>query len=185
MAALERFRLADARDVLELGPGQGRDALLFAGAGLRVTALDYADTGLRQIAEKAEASGLEDLIRPLVADVRQPLPLADATFDACYAHMLLCMALTSPEIERLTREVHRVLRPRGLLVYTVRNTADPHYGKGIGHGDGMFETSGFVVHFFDLALIDRLATGFVILDAEELEEGKLPRRLFAVTMRKA
>ncbi len=32
------------RDLLELGPGQGRDTLLFAGAGLHVVALD-ADRG--------------------------------------------------------------------------------------------------------------------------------------------
>ena len=48
----------------------------------------------------------------------------------------------------------------------------------------MFETDGFIVHFFDRALIDRLATGFELLEVAEYEEGKLPRRLFGVTMHK-
>jgi hypothetical protein len=36
-------------------------------------------------------------------------------------------------------EVHRVLRPRGLLIYTVRTTADAHYRSGIDHGDDCWE----------------------------------------------
>jgi len=50
--ALKRFRAASVRDLLELGPGQGRDTLFFAQAGLRVTALDYAQEGLDQVSRK-------------------------------------------------------------------------------------------------------------------------------------
>ncbi len=44
--------------------------------------------------------------------------------------MLFSMALTTPELERLARELHRVLRPGGLQVYTVRHTGDAHHGAG-------------------------------------------------------
>ncbi len=184
-AALARFEARGARDVLELGPGQGRDTLLFAAAGLAVTAIDYAETGLAQVAAKAAATGLGGSIRTLVADVRAPLPFEPSTFDAAYAHMLLCMSLTTAEIERLAADVRRVLRPAGLFVYTARNTSDAHYRTGVDHGDDRWEMGGFVVHFFDRALVDRLADGFEIVDVSEHEEGKLPRRLFAVTIRKA
>jgi hypothetical protein len=98
--------------------------------------------------------------------------------------MLLSMALTTAEIERLTGEVRRVLRGDGLFVYTVRNTSDPHFGQGVAHGDDRFEMGGFIVHFFDRALVDRLASGgFELVDVHEADEGRLPRRLFVVTMR--
>jgi hypothetical protein len=42
---------------------------------------------------------------------------------------------------------------------------------------------GFVVHFFDRALVDRLATGFELVDIAGFTEGQLPRRLWRVTMR--
>jgi SAM-dependent methyltransferase len=184
-AALERFQAAGVRDLLELGPGQGRDTIEFAAAGLDVTAVDFAETGLAQIADKAARAGVAGSIRPVVGDVRDPLPFADATFDACYAHMLFCMALTTDEIVRLAAEVHRVLRVGGLLVYTVRTTADAHYGAGVGYGDDRWEMGGFVVHFFDRALVERLAEGWELLDVADHEEGKLPRRLFAVTMRRS
>lgn len=183
-AALERFQGAGVRDLLELGSGQGRDTLLFLASGLRVAALDYAEDGLQQIADKAQAAGAADAIRPMPADVRRPLPLDDASFDACYSHMLFNMALTTSELEALVGEVKRVVRPGGLVVYTVRNTSDPHYGAGIDRGDGMFEMGGFIVHFFDRTLIGRLANGFEVLDVADNEEGRLPRRLFAVTMRR-
>jgi hypothetical protein len=98
--------------------------------------------------------------------------------------MLFTMALTTPELERLAGEVRRVLRPGGLHVYTVRHTGDAHYGAGIAHGDNMFENGGFVVHFFDRALVDRLGAGFTLLDLTAFEEGDLPRRLWRVTSRR-
>jgi SAM-dependent methyltransferase len=119
-----------------------------------------------------------------VADVREPLPLESGAFDAAYAHMLLCMALTTEEIIGLTAEVRRVLRLGGLFAYTIRNTSDAHFGAGIAHGDDQFEMAGFIVHFFSRALIGRLADGFELLEVTDYEEGKLPRRLSGVTMRR-
>jgi hypothetical protein len=66
--------------------------------------------------------------------------------------------------------------------YTVRNTSDAHFGAGSAHGDDQFEMGGFIVHFFGLELIERLADGFKILELADFEEGRLPRRLSAVTM---
>lgn len=183
--ALAGFRAAGARDLLELGPGQGRDTIEFAAAGLDVTALDFAETGLAEIADKAGRAGVAGSVRAVVADVRDVLPFANATFDACYAHMLFCMALTTDEIVRLTGEVRRLLRPDGVLVYTVRTTADAHYRAGIDHGDDRWEMGGFVVHFFDRTLVERLSEGWELLEVADHEEGKLPRRLFAVTMRRS
>ena len=93
------------------------------------------------------------------------------------------MALTTQQLEGLVAEVRRVVRPGGLVVYTVRNTDDSHYGAGVSHGDGMYEHGGFIVHFFDRPLVDRLAAGFELVDVESYTEGELPRRLWCVTMR--
>jgi SAM-dependent methyltransferase len=183
-AAAARFASAHHVDILELGPGQGRDTLLFAEQGFRVLALDFSQAGLDQIMVKAEVMGVGSAVRTIVGDVRDPLPLPDASIDAAYAHMLLCMALTTAEIESLVGEIRRVLDPGGLFVYTVRTKVDAHFGVGIDHGDDRWETGGFIVHFFDRELIHGLAEGFEILEVAEYDEGRLPRRLAAVTMRK-
>ena len=181
-AAVVRFAEAGAKEVLELGPGQGRDTLALAAAGLKVTALDYAESGLDKIRANAAVAGTDHAIALVSGDVRNPLPFSDSSFDACYAHMLFCMALTTDDILGLAAEVRRVLRPGGLLTYTVRSKSDAHFQAGIDHGDDRWEMGGFVVHFFDRALVDRLARSWKLIDVAELEEGRLPRRLFAVTM---
>ena len=117
-------------------------------------------------------------------DVRTPLPFPDRSFDACYSHMLFCMALTEAELNSLAREILCVLRPGGLCVYTARTTDDPDFGKGTDHGEGLYESGGFIVHFFDADTVERLAEGYEIVEAESFEEGALPRKLVRVTLRR-
>jgi SAM-dependent methyltransferase len=184
VAAADMFAAAGSTTVLELGAGQGRDTLYLARRGFHVDALDYAPEGLEEIEAKAGAAGLADRVTIAIHDARQRLPFADDGVDACYSHMLLCMELTTPELERLVAELRRVVRAGGLVVYTVRTTDDAHYGAGVALGDNMYEHGGFVVHFFDRALIDRLATGFTLVEVTEFSEAELPRRLARVTMRR-
>jgi SAM-dependent methyltransferase len=121
--ALQLFTAAGAGHVLELGAGQGRDTRAFLAAGLRVTALDYSPRGLEELTRAAEDAGCADRLRTAVHDVRRPLPLADASVDGVFSHMLFTMALTTEEILALAGEVRRVLRPGGWHVYTVRHVA--------------------------------------------------------------
>ncbi len=183
-AAAASFENAHAREVLELGAGQGRDTIFLAARGFDVHALDFAKRGLSAIRESAARAGLRDRVHPVAHDVREPLPFPDERFDACYSHMLYCMALSELELTALSAEIHRVLRPGALNVYTARTTADPDHGRGIHRGEQLYETGGFVVHFFDRALIERLAGGYDILAVDEFQEGPLPRHLYRVTLRK-
>lgn len=183
-AAAELFKGEHLTSVLELGAGQGRDTLFFASEGFRVTATDYSQAALDAIAAEATARSLASNIIPVRHDVREPLPLASESFDACYSHMLYCMALTTPQLEQLSSEVLRVLRPGGLNVYTVRHIEDPHHGTGVHHGEEMFEVGGFIVHFFSLEKVRHLAAGYEIVSIDRFEEGGMPRKLYRVTLRK-
>jgi SAM-dependent methyltransferase len=178
------FRQAGLRRVLELGGGQGRDALFFAANGFEVHVLDYAKSGVGAILDKARQAGLTGRLSASEHDVRLSLPFPDGVFDACYSHMLFCMALTTADLEALSSEILRVLKPGGLSSYTVRNTRDADYRCGIHRDEDLYENQGFIVHFFDRAKVDRLARGFEIVSVEEFEEGKLPRRLYRVTLHK-
>lgn len=153
--------------------GQGRDTLSLLSAGLEVTALDYAAAPLTDIADAASAE-LTEHLSTVVHDVREPLPFSEGSFDACYSHMLFTMALSGQDLDALAGQVRRVLRPGGLCIYTVRHVGDGHYGAGTELGDNLFENGGFVVHFFDHDLVDRLAAGFELEDVTPFEEGALP-----------
>ncbi len=182
--AVEMFKKEGKKKILELGCGQGRDTLFFAQNGFKVYALDYSQTGLEAINKRAEDLGLSDLIATRVHDIRNPLPFVDEVFDACYSHMLFCMALTTAELKFLSDEVRRVLEPGGLNIYTVRHTGDAHYRKGMHRGEDMYEMGGFIVHFFSREKVELLAKGYEIISIDEFEEGGLPRKLFRVTLKK-
>ncbi|WP_406375550.1 class I SAM-dependent methyltransferase [Streptomyces sp. NBC_00647] len=175
------FRAAGAQEVLELGAGHGRDALFLAREGFTVQGTDFSPVGLEQLRDAARSEGVAERVTTVVHDVREPLPLSDASVDAVFAHMLLCMALSTKEIHALVGEVRRVLRAGGAFVYTVRHTGDAHYGAGTAHDDDIFEHSGFAVHFFPRELVDALAAGWILNEVHAFEEGALPRRLWRVT----
>ncbi|MBA3004199.1 MAG: class I SAM-dependent methyltransferase [Desulfurivibrio sp.] len=183
--AVEIFKKQGKTKILELGGGQGRDTLFFAQNGLQVCTLDYSDSAIRTITDKAENLRVSDSITALQHDVRAPLPFENESFDGCFSHMLYCMALTSSELDFLSGEVRRVLRSDGLHIYTVRNTHDAHYRTGIHRDEDMYEVGGFIVHFFSREKVEQLAKGYEIVAVDEFEEGVLPRKLFLVTLRKS
>jgi SAM-dependent methyltransferase len=182
--SLESFQRARVTTLLELGCGQGRDALFFAGNAIDVTALDYSVAAVSALQSSAAGAGLASRIHAASHDVREPLPFPDETFDACYSHMLLCMEFSTAEIVFVLREIHRVLKPGGLALYSVRSNFDRHYRTGANLGEDLYAIGGFVVHFFSEGKIRELATGFKISRIDRMEEGHLPRDLFCVTLGK-
>ena len=182
--AADFFKANGKQDILELGAGQGRDTFFFAHKGFVVHALEYTNIGVAEIQKKAHEQGHSQNISAIRHDVREPLPFSSASLDACYAHMLFCMALTTADLVFLSEEIKRVLKPKGLCVYTVRHTGDAHYKTGIHRGEDMYEAGGFIVHFFSREKVHALADGFQVMDIVDFEEGELPRKLFRVTLKK-
>lgn len=182
--AANLFKKESMSNILELGAGQGRDTLFFAQCGFHVQALDYSQSGVESIQDKVGKNGLSHLISAKRHDIRNPLPYKDNTFDGCYSHMLFCMALTTNELEFLSNEIRRVLKPGGYNIYTVRHTGDSDFESGIHRGEDMYESNGFIVHFFSKEKVRHLAKGYEIVGIDEFEEGELPRKLFQVTLKK-
>ena len=182
--AAEIFNKKDITNILELGAGQGRDTLFFAQKGFHIQVLDYSQTGLDNIIKKAKTLGVDKLITGKIHDVRNPLPFTDEKFGGCFSHMLYCMALTTKELKFLSDEIHRVLKNGGVNIYTVRHTGDDDYKNGIHRGENLYESGGFIVHFFSKEKVKHLSNGFDIVNIENFEEGKFPRKLFRVTLKK-
>jgi len=106
---LFRAAIGSGKRVLDLGCRSGALTRHFL-EGNEVVGLDVDRAALA----KAEALG----IQPVQANVEEPLPFEDASFDAVVAGELL-EHLQFPDA--LVREIARVLRPGGALVGSVPN----------------------------------------------------------------
>ena len=182
--ALKLFKNNKANKIVELGAGLGRDSIYFAKNSIHVEALDYSPSAIKVINEKAEKQNLSNYISTKIFDIRKKIPFKDNSVDACFSHMLYCMALTNIELESLNNEICRVLKPNGINIYTVRHTNDGDYRKGIHRGEDLYENDGFIIHFFSKDKVNSLLKGFQNLEIENFEEGNFPRKLFIVYNKK-
>ena len=182
--ALNIFKKNNCSKIVELGAGLGRDSIYFGKNSINVTALDYSKNGIKVINEKIKKENLTSSISTLKFDIREDLPFETNSVDACYSHMLYCMALTQKDLDKLNSEIHRILKPGGINIYTVRNTDDGDYKKGIHRGEDLYEIDGFIIHFFSKDKILNLTNGFKNLNIEYFEEGSFPRKLYFICNKK-
>ena len=181
--SLKIFQENSSKIIVELGAGLGRDSIFFAKNKISVNSLDYSKIGINIINKKILDNNLQN-ITAKVFDIRKKLPFQDNSIDACFSHMLYCMALTSAELSYLNNEILRILKPNGFNIYTVRNEYDGDYKNGIPRGEDMFEIDGFIVHFFTKEKVYSLMDGFKNILLENFEEGSFPRKLYFVVNKK-
>lgn len=103
-------------DVFGLACGGGQQMPLFAAAGARCTVLDYSERQLESERMVAAREGYE--INIVRADMTEPLPFADESFDVIVHPVSNCYIR---EVEPLWRECYRILRPGGILLAGMDN----------------------------------------------------------------
>jgi len=182
--ALNFFKEKKINNIIELGAGLGRDSIFFAKNNIKIQALDYSSSGIEIINHKIKRDNLSNYISTKLFDVREKLPFKDNSIDACYSHMLYCMALTIADLQKLNNEIHRILKPNGLNIYTVRHTNDGDYKNGKHIGEDLYENDGFIVHYFSEEKVNSLLNGFKNITLEKFEEGTFPRKLFFIVNEK-
>ena len=181
---LTNFKDKNIKKIVELGAGLGRDTIFFAKNSIHVTALDYSSTAIKIIYKKALENKLSNSISAKIFDIRKKLPFEDNSVEACFSHMLYCMALSSFDLKNLNNEIWRIIKPGGINIYTARHIGDADYKNGIHRGENLYENDGFIVHFFSREIIEQNAEGFDIISIESFEEGPFPRKLFRVILKK-
>jgi SAM-dependent methyltransferase len=113
---VDALKARGAATLLDLGCGNGRHLVYFAGKGFAVSGLDSSPEGLRLARAWLES-------KRLVADLRfgsmtDLLPFDSASFDAVVAVQIIHHARVA-QIRSLVAEIDRVLRPGGLVFVTV------------------------------------------------------------------
>ena len=136
--------------ILDVGCGAGRDVRWFAARGAQVTGVDLSPAMLAQARRLTSA--------PLhLMDMRR-LAFRDARFDGAWCCASL-LHLPKQEAPRALSEIHRVLKPGGMLMVSVKEGDGEAWARGYVEGvmrffayyrrpemDAILATAGFVVH---------------------------------------
>lgn len=126
---LLQMRDLEGKDVVELACGTGRHTVRLAGAGARVTAVDFS-AGMLEVAKK-RLEGRSVTFGE--ADLRARLPWPDESFDVA----VCCLAIEHIEhLAPVLREIRRVLRKGGAFVMS-----DMHPAMRLRGNSAAFDTT--------------------------------------------
>lgn len=107
--------------VLEAGCGIGTDGARFAAAGAHYTGVDFSKTGPFLARRRFQMEGLRgDIVVGSVGN----LPFPDSTFDMVYSHGVIHHV---EDTAGVVRELHRVLKPGGIILVMVYHRRSLNY----------------------------------------------------------
>jgi SAM-dependent methyltransferase len=150
--------------LLDLGAGQGQDSRYFASLGYKVTSVDYSDEALSISRRTAANQNLD--INFLKADLSQPLPFKNGSFDIIYAHLSLHY-FDHQTTQRLFADIYRMLKPSGILAAIVNSTADPELAEGAQLESDFVEIESIQKRFFTPQTLEGYAKGFTTIIADQ------------------
>jgi tellurite methyltransferase len=169
-ALVPMLKARGAQHVLDLGCGVGRHALLFAGHGFAVEAIDGAPAGLDFVRHEAAARGLRLSLRQADADT---LPFADERFDYVLSWNVIFHG-TMGDVGHRLAEIWRILKPGGLYQGTMLSKRDTQFGHGRPVApDTFIRGSGPKAHphyYCDLGGLAALFAGFELLSLTQDEQ---------------
>jgi SAM-dependent methyltransferase len=154
--------------ILDLGCGQGQDAVYLAAQGYQVTAADFSPFALSHFPDRAPELGVESLL----LDLREiPYRFTNDSFDAVCAHLSLHyfpIALTKD----IFAEIARIIRPEGWFFALFNSVRDPECGTGVEIEPQYWEISpGDRKRFFSVAEMPCLLGGSFTIDSVDYGTG--------------
>ena len=123
----KNFKTGEGKSILDFGCGSGRNTIVMADMGFEVYALDYNDICLLLTKEKMEKMGYESVA--YLKNMRTDIPIATEQLDCVVAWGALFYC-NSVDRNMLFQELHRILKPEGLLFADFRAKEDSMFGKG-------------------------------------------------------
>jgi thioredoxin reductase/SAM-dependent methyltransferase len=137
--AAEAPSLAPGR-ALDIGCGEGGDAIWLASQGWQVTAVDFADAALARVAEHAGEAGVGDRVETRRLDVRSFDP-AGETWDLVTSHFFHLPDGGMPDV---VRRLASAVAPGGTLLVVGHHPDDLATGLRHGHDTFMFTADQLV-----------------------------------------
>ncbi len=165
-------RLKEGGSLLELGCGNGRDAVFFAEKGQRVIACDQSEIAIAALGARKQNDRYTFRPEFVATDFTR---LAEGRFglvDAVYSRFTL-HAITAEESSRTLAFAARSLAPGGRLLIEVRSVKGSLYGQGEPRERDAFVHDGHYRRFVRLEELTAELTGLGLRLGEVVESAGL------------
>ena len=159
---IKNFFLDKGLNIVEIGSGNGRDAIYFAHHGHKVYAIDQSTNAI-DIEKRNISNDVHQNLIPIADDFIKMNFSFDNPVGVFYSRFTL-HAITKGDEDSLLPNIFNSLESGGLFCIEVRTTNDPLYGVGEDCGDNIFLTD-HKRRFIDSNVFVRkmLSLGFVLL----------------------
>ena len=171
LSLLPQLKNEKIKNVLDLGFGVGRHAILLAKHGLQVYGVESSPIGLNYANNWAKNENLE---LKLTLGIMDNLPYSNEFFDLIVAWNVIYHGMIA-EIRKSIFEIERCLKPSGFFLCSLISTKHEKYGLGVE-----IEKDTFIIatdkekktphHYFKRMEIDKLMQGFYLLKCEDVEQ---------------
>lgn len=161
--ALALFRREQAKNILVLGSGYGRNTRLFSSAGLAVAGIEISSTAV------AAARQFDPLTVHHCLSVME-MSLTPNAYDAIFSFNVLHL-FRQPERRLLLEKCRTVLKPGGVAFFAVFSEQEKSFGKGLEVEPNTFESKpGRPVHYYSEADLRQEFGGFAVLECGLTED---------------
>lgn len=159
--AKKAYKLIQTRGlktILDLGCGDGRDAIYFANKGLKVVAVDIAETEIKKL--KLKNNNIECIVQKI-----EELNFQKNCFDVIYAHLSLHY-FNDEATQKIFNQLHKILKKDGLCFVKCKSIEDPLFGQGKKVGENMYQKE-HLRHFFTKEYMAEKLKKFKIISLKE------------------
>ncbi|MEE8431983.1 MAG: class I SAM-dependent methyltransferase [Candidatus Desulfatibia sp.] len=172
--SINMFKRESPKKILDVGCGLGRHIQLFAERGHTVLGVDIALSAIRKSRVKAVPYPRAYLA---LCDVTH-LPVSSNQFCLVLAWRMLHLN-DKDHIDDALKDIHRILRPNGIIICSVRSTSNTLYFKGKREGreiePGTFVIdvggiAGLIYHFFSRQEIETTFSKYFTISSIEEKE---------------
>ena len=132
--------------ILEIGCGQGRDALFFSEKNFRIDAFDISPNAISFINKIKHEEKLENL-NVFVHDATKPLK-PDTEYNFAYSNLAL-QFFDLNNLEKVFENVANVLKEESQFLLSTKKKGDKYYQFGKKISENAFENKGVIRYFFE------------------------------------
>ena len=111
----EEFKKHGVKKILELGCGQGRDALFFASNGLDVVTIDSSQVAINVLSKIITEKKLP--IQAIAHNATEGVPFNNYYFDAVYSHMFFNMTFKDDQLSTFSLKLTEFSRMEHLIYF--------------------------------------------------------------------